>query len=607
MVFIVRSTRLWFASGSAFLAALVLAALAIVINLATNAIPTSWSWTRNGWLLWPAAGILAIVSTVLTGRLTHWTGLEKEPVSQAEQAEQAVGDDHRRSGCTDDDSGTWLAPVAASGRLVVGELPGAPPSFQERPELAELSGMFDAGGRVAVVCALTGARGVGKTQLAAAYARQQAGAGCSLVAWVSAETTDTLIAGLDEVARAVGVADPEGDSVTSAVQLRAYLQTRQDLALLVIDNVVDADQVRRFIPVTGACQVIVTSTDHAVGQLGNLVNVSMFDRAQSLAYLRSRTGLDDDEGANQVADELGDLPLALAQAASVIQLQQISYTSYLARLRGMPVTQALPRHSGDPYPKGTAEAILLSVQAAENYDTSGLTERLLALIAVLSPNGAHRSLIQQIFDGPGNDTTNPVAAKLDEALARLVELSLLVWGESGTSVMMHRLVARVIRDRIHVTGLLPTVLIATVQALTPLRIAGEQAWAQRAQGDQLVAHALTIWTIALQHSSNDAPLVPEQLARCAEMANWAVDHLTLTADVSRAAQVGKQVLEECQRVLDVGHPCILTAGHNLATAYASAGRLAEAIALYKQTLTGRKQELGAKDARINYMDVIWVV
>ncbi|MGH3823445.1 MAG: tetratricopeptide repeat protein [Pseudonocardiaceae bacterium] len=484
--------------------------------------------------------------------------------------------------------------VVTLSQLVVGELPGAPPSFQERPELTELIGVFDAGGQVAVVCALTGARGVGKTQLAAAYARRQAMAGCALVAWVSAETTDTLIAGLDEVARAVGVADPEGDSAASAVRLRAYLQTRQELALLVIDNVADADQVRRFIPVTGACQVIVTSTDQAVAQLGNLVDVSMFGRGQSLAYLQSRTSLNDDEGADRVAEELGDLPLALAQAASVIQLQQISYISYLSRLRSLPVTEALPRQRGDPYPKGTAEAILLSVQAAENNDKSGLTERLLALIAVLSPNGAHRSLIRQIFEGPENDTTNPAAAALDETLARLVGLSLLVWGESGTSVMVHRLVARVIRDRLHIAGSLVTVLIATVQALTPLRIAEDQAWARRAQGSQLVAHALTIWTIACHDSSDDAPLLPEQLAYCAEMANWAVDHLTLTADVSRAAQIGAQVLAECEQVLGAEHPSTLTAGHNLATAYAAAGRLAEAITRYQQTLRGRERELGAE-------------
>jgi AAA domain-containing protein len=311
-----------------------------------------------------------------------------------------------------------------------------------------LAEAFAAGQRVAVVCAVTGARGVGKTQLAAAYARQQAAAGCPLVAWVSAETTDVLVADLARVARAVGAADPDGGSVTSALRLRDYLQARQDRALLVIDNAVDADVVRRFVPGTGATAVIVTSTDHALAQLGTAVEVSVFDRDQSLTYLHARTGLNDREGAGRVAEELGDLPLALAQAASVIQVHCISYPDYLSRLASLPVSEVLTRRRGDPYPKGAAEAILLSLRAAEDTDESGLTTRLLAVIAVLSPTGVQRAVLPEILRVGDGDGAGPVVragravrrwvsvrlarptgtavggASVDETLARLVGLSL---------------------------------------------------------------------------------------------------------------------------------------------------------------------------------------
>ena len=65
---------------------------------------------------------------------------------------------------------------------------------------------------VAVVCALTGMRGVGKTQVAAAYARSWMEAGRGLVGWVNAETLDVAVADLARIAEAVGVADPDGDS-----------------------------------------------------------------------------------------------------------------------------------------------------------------------------------------------------------------------------------------------------------------------------------------------------------------------------------------------------------------------------------------------------------
>jgi hypothetical protein len=124
------------------------------------------------------------------------------------------------------------------------------------------------------------------------------------VAWVSGETTDGLVTGLAEVAQAVGVADPDGDSIISALRLRDYLQARHDPALLVIDNATDADQVRRFLPGAGCTAVIVTSTDHALAGLGTVVEVSVFDRDQSVTYLHERTGLGDREGAERVAEEL---------------------------------------------------------------------------------------------------------------------------------------------------------------------------------------------------------------------------------------------------------------------------------------------------------------
>ena len=209
------------------------------------------------------------------------------------------------------------------GQVVVGEIPREPAAFVARVMVRRLAAAAG-GGRVAVVCAVTGLRGVGKTQIAAAYARARVGEGWGLVGWVNAETRDVLLDGLARVAEGLGVADPEGDSLESARRLRAYLQTRAGEGLLVFDNATDPDGLRPFLPATGGTQVVVTTTDRAFAALGQPVDVSAFTRPQSVGYLRARTGLADEDGADAVAQELGDLPLGLAQAAATIGGQHLT-------------------------------------------------------------------------------------------------------------------------------------------------------------------------------------------------------------------------------------------------------------------------------------------
>ena len=478
------------------------------------------------------------------------------------------------------DDGAGLA--ARAGQVVVGELPREPPAFVAREILDRLTEAAGRG-RVAVVCALTGMRGVGKTQVAAAYARARVHEGWGLVGWVNAETRDTLLAGLAQVAERVGVADPEGDSLESARRLREHLQTRPRESLMVFDNATDPDGLRPLLPSAGSIQMVVTSTDQAFVEFGAAVEVAEFTRQESLAYLRARTGLDDQIGANAVAHELGDLPLGVAQAAATIRRQHLTYTIYLQRLRQVSVNALLGRVSGGDYPHPTAAALLLSIEAAEADDPTGLLSSLLRALATLSPDGVRRDLL----DGLGSGLSGAGAQVLDTAIERCVAQSLLTWSVSGESLVMHRLLGRVLRERDKAAGRWPLTVEVALDMLQPRLFDGAAGRTQRDEVAYLVAQIEALWATGLADLGNQQLIVRSLRAR-----SWAVRQLIAVADLSRAIDIGERVLADHEQILGADHPETIRSRRELADAYMSVGRVAEAGPLYEQALADAERVLG---------------
>ncbi|MEU7820474.1 tetratricopeptide repeat protein [Catellatospora sp. NPDC049133] len=469
---------------------------------------------------------------------------------------------------------------------VVGLLPREAAHFQPRTvEMTRLRAAVAGPGRVALV-ALPGARGAGKTQLAAAYARECISAGFDLVAWLNAESGP--VSGLADVARARGLGPTDSaPEVLAGAALRWLEADEQAWRLVVLDNVDDPDELRNWLPSRGGAKVLVTTNRAEFTQMDgvNAVEVGMFTELEGRRFLHEMTGLPDGEDARAVGAELGWLPLGLAQAGAYIARGRHSYRQYLELLERQPLDETMRQRAGAQH-AGVLAATALSMAVVAEADWSGDAVRLLSVLSVLSPDGVSRRLLEQGATGLG--LAGGVLPALNVLSGwSLVVLSGPVDAQDRVLVAVHRLTARIVRlygeqpRAVVPTAAAADAAVKTVEVLSaglPLM----QVALRRADVEELAGHVKAVRA--------GIPVEPsEQLLA---QVDWAGRALVTAGDLSHATSLLETNLVDRVRVLGSEHPDTLISRSNLAFAYRLAGRAGEAITLDEQVLSVRVRVLG---------------
>jgi transcriptional regulator with XRE-family HTH domain len=455
----------------------------------------------------------------------------------------------------------------------VWNIPARNPAFTGRDDLLAAVQARLQTGRAAVVQALYGMGGVGKTQLAAEYAHRFASS-YDLTWWIDAEQGGLIGDQVVSLGLVLGCVPAGAGSETARSAVLAELRQR-DRWLLIFDNAQASADVAPWLP-GGGGHALITSRRRGWDEIATPIEVDVLTRAESIELLRRRVPRLTETDADRLAAELGDLPLAVAQAAGFIADTGTLASQYLSLLRTR-AGQLLDHGAPGSYPRSLAAATALIADRLSDHDPAAA--ELASLCAFLAPE----PIPEYLFTGaPGALPAELAARAADplawpQTLANMSRQSLARVDHRG--LQMHRLTQAILRDRL--TPARAAAIRRCTEALLAATDPGDppdpSTWARWAQ---LMPHVL-----AANLAATDSAALRELMRR----ACW---YLIERGDARTARDLMSNLRQQWQDRLGADHQHTLMAAHYLAWALWELGRYAESRDLNRDTLERHRSIFG---------------
>ncbi len=435
-------------------------------------------------------------------------------------------------------------------------------------ELATLKTALVSSNIAAVTQAIAGLGGVGKTQLAVEYVYREA-ANFALVWWVRAELETSLRRDLEQLALKLGLVEQQSDPQLAIDAALDFLQSKAGRWLLIFDNANNPTEVQGYLPKGGRGQILITSRWQDWRGYAQPQPVQVWEKDQAVEFLLKRTGRNDAEGAAQLADRLGYLPLALEHAGAYLSQNQIlTFADYLVEFEQQKLALLEEGELATEYHKRTIRTtwqISLKQLPPEAAD-------LLNLCAYLAPDNIPLSLFLNNNKELPETIAKAAASKISFAktIATLQQYSLVEIGKLEKSISVHRILQMAIREKnqdseISSQHFWLSTTVRLINAASPTEIYEYNTWAEYAS---ILPHALFI-----AEQAEPLELEPRYLARLLNQTG--VYHLG-RADYATALRLFQRTIAIDEKVYGADHPEVATTYNNLGSLLIDMGDLPNA-------------------------------
>jgi tetratricopeptide (TPR) repeat protein len=438
------------------------------------------------------------------------------------------------------------------------------------------------------IAAATGLGGIGKTQLASEFVHRYGQYFAGGVFWLSFADPAGIRAEIATCGGPSALDLPNFAALSFEDQVRRVLSAWQSPLprLLVFDNCEAEALLAQWRPPTGGARVLVTSRcgtwNPALGV--ETLRLDVLPRPESVALLRKHRPDLSVVDAEAIADELGDLPLALHLAGHFLAVYQ--HTSfgapadYLKRLRAEGLDHPSLVESGETLPTAHARHVgrtfALSYERLDSQEpTDTLALDLLARAAYFAPGEIiPRALLLATLDLPEDD--DAVERQAADALARLIGLGLLDEEKTG-ALLVHRLLAAFARQTTTEDAAQMAVEEALLAEANRLNNAG-------------FPEPLLAWQPHLYAVTNVA--LAREDERAAALCNTLGYHLDMIGDYAAARPYLERALAIWEEVLGPQHPDTALSLNNLSLLCCYEGKLEEAADFMRKALTIWRELLG---------------